>query len=120
MKILTKLPKQYWFVIGIALIISFINAKLGFDGFFQTTIPWGVIAFAIALFAPGKRDSLNLSGMFGFIVSYAFLWFDNSSSKSLTQVLILIPLVMLPALFGLLCGILCGYLGWRIKRILSI
>jgi hypothetical protein len=115
MKIFTKLPKKYWLVISIALVISFINAKLRFDGFLQVAIPWGVIAFVIAFFAPTKRDSLQLTGLFGFIVSYAFLWFDNQNIKSITQVLLLIPLVLLPAVFGLLCGVICGYLGWSIK-----
>jgi hypothetical protein len=120
MKRLLKLPKLYWLVIAIALITSFINAKVGFDGFLQTAIPWGVIAFTIAFFAPGKQASLKLSGIFGFIVSYAFLWFDNRGIKSFVQIWVLIPLNILPALFGLLCGALCGYLGWSAKKIFYI
>lgn len=119
MKSLSKLPKHYWLVIGIALLVAFINARLGFDSLLQCAIPWAIIAFAIAFFVSSRGNALRLSGIFGFVVSYAFLWFDNRAIKSVMQVLILIPLIILPALFGLLCGLLCGYLGWRVKQVFS-
>jgi len=113
---LIRLPKRYYFIIGIALIVAFINAQLRLDSLLQATIPWGIIAFVIAFFASSKHDSLKLSGTFGFIVSYAFLWFDNRGIKSLIQVLVLIPLVIVPSLFGLLCGAVLGYLGWYFRH----
>jgi hypothetical protein len=54
--------------------------------------------------------------MFGFTVSYAFLWFDNTGTKTVSTVLILIPLIIVPALFGALCGFLAAWLGWIVHR----
>jgi hypothetical protein len=99
-------------VIVVAIAMAFISAKALFNGSILNTIPWGILAFATSFLASSRREAWILGGLFGFIVSYAFLWFDNSGTKTLHTVLILIPLIVAPALFGALCGFLAAWLGW--------
>ncbi len=105
------------FVTGIAIIMAFISAKFLFNGSIVNTIPWGVLAFATAYFASNRRESLLLGATFGFVVSYAFLWFDNSGTKTVAKVFTLILVVVLPAAFGALCGLTMAWLGWISRRV---
>ena len=75
------------------------------------TIPWGVLALGIGLLARSKKEALLLGGLFGFTASYAYLWFDNTSGKSL----LLVAIIFLPAAFGLLCGLAVSWVGWTIR-----
>ena len=113
---LNKLPPRYWFTILLALVTAFIFGRLNYGKLLPNAVPWGILVLLVTVwFGKGKRDALRLGAVFGFLVSYAYLWFDNRNIHSVTQVLILIPLIILPSLFGLLCGTALGYLGWRIR-----
>lgn len=103
-------------VIAVALVMAFLSAKVLFNGSVWNVIPWGILAFATAFLALSRREAWVFGGLFGFVVSYAFLWFDNTGTKTLSTVLILIPLIILPALFGALCGFLAGWLGWIVRQ----
>lgn len=98
-----------------AIAMGFISGRLLFDGSALNTIPWGILALLTGFIVIDKRRALALGGIFGFVVSYSFLWFNNTDIKSLDQVLVLIALVILPALFGLLCGTAMAWLGWKIR-----
>lgn len=116
---LAKLPTRYWFVILLALVTAFIFGLLDYGSLLPNAVPWGIIVLLVtAWLGNGKRDSLKLGAVFGFLVSYAYLWFDNKNIHSVTQVLILIPLIILPSLFGMLCGTALGYLGWCTRLLL--
>jgi hypothetical protein len=99
--------------------MAFISAKVLFNGSVLNIVPWGILAFATAFLTSSARQSLLLGSIFGFVVSYAFLWFDNTSELTLSKVLILIPLIVLPAIFGALCGLLLAWLGWMVRRLVS-
>jgi hypothetical protein len=101
-----------------AITVAFLSAKVLFNGSVWNVIPWGILAFATAFLASSRRESWVFGGLFGFVVSYAFLWFDNTGTKTLSTVLILIPLIVLPALFGALCGFFAGWLGWIVRQAL--
>lgn len=103
-------------VFAVAIIMAFLSAKALFNGSVWNVVPWGILAFATAFLALSRRQAWAFGGLFGFVVSYAFLWFDNSGTKTLSTVLILIPLVVLPALFGALCGFLAAWLGWIVRQ----
>lgn len=111
--------RRVWLVVGAALVMAFISAKFLFNGSVANIAPWGILAFATAFVASNMRQSLILGAIFGFVVSYAFLWFDNTGEKTLYTVLILIPLIVLPALFGALCGLALAWLGWLTRRLFS-
>jgi hypothetical protein len=99
-----------------AIIMALLSAKVLFNGNQVNVIFWGILAFATAFLASSRREAWALGGLFGFVVSYAFLWFDNTGTKTLSTVLILIPLIILPALFGVLCGFLLAWLGWIVRQ----
>lgn len=118
------IPKKYIFssrsllVALVAIAMGFISGRLLFNGSVLNIIPWGVLALLTAFIALNKRQALTLGGVFGFVVSYSFLWFNNTDIKSLGQVLVLVALVVLPALFGSLCGMALAWLGWIIRSTL--
>lgn len=115
---LAKLPTRYWFTILLALVTAFIFAQLNYGGWLPNAVPWGILLLLVtACLGTSKKDALRLGTVFGFLVSYAYLWFDNRNIHSLTQILILIPLIVLPSFFGLLCGAALGYLGWRLRKL---
>lgn len=116
--ILAKLPARYWATILIALVTAFIFGRLNIGQLLPNAVPWGILVLLVtAWLGTGKGDALRLGAVLGFLVSYAYLWFDNRNIHSVSQVLTLIPLIVLPALFGLLCGTALGYLGWRLRRL---
>ena len=103
-------------VLAVAIIMAWLSAKVLFNGSAWNTVPWGILAFCSAFLATSRREAWTFGALFGFVVSYAFLWFDNTGTKTLTSVLILIALIILPALFGALCGVLAAWLGWIVRR----
>jgi hypothetical protein len=115
---LTKLPTRYWFMLLLALVTAFVFGQLNYGNLFLNAVPWGIIVLILTTwFGKSQKDALRLGAVFGFLLSYAYLWFDNHNIHSLTQILILIPLIILPSLFGLLCGAALGYLGWRLRKL---
>lgn len=103
-------------VVAVAIIMALLSAKVLFNGSAWNVVPWGILAFATAFLARSRREAWVFGALFGFVVSYAFLWFDNTGTKTLITVLILIPLIILPALFGALCGALAAWLGWIARQ----
>ena len=103
-------------VLVVAIIMAWFSGTVLFNGSAWNTLPWGILAFCTAFLATSRREAWTYGGLFGFVVSYAFLWFNNTGKKTLTSVLILIPLIILPALFGALCGLLAAWLGWIVRR----
>lgn len=94
-----------------ALIVAYISAKCMPQGTPLVTIPWGVIALVIGLYAQNKKQALLLGGLLGFVASYSYLWFDNTSGKSF----LLAAVILLPATFGLLCGLGASWASWSIR-----
>jgi hypothetical protein len=105
-------------VMVVALVMAWLSAKVLFNGSIWNVVPWGILAGAAAWFAASRREAWTFGALFGFVVSYAFLWFDNTSTLTVAKVLVLVPLIVLPALFGALCGFLAAWLGWLARRAL--
>ena len=110
---------RYLLTASVAILMALISAKLLFNGLWLNIIPWGILAFATAFLAPNKKAALKLGGVFGFVVSYSFWWFDDTSRTMAAHILVLIPLIMAPALFGALCGLAMAWLGWTTRRMLT-
>lgn len=113
---ITVKPVKILLVGAVSLAAALISAKLLAQGTPLVTLPWGLLAFLSACIASSKKEALTLGGYLGFVTSYAYLWFDNTSHLSVTKVAILIVLLILPALFGLLCGLLLAWLGWAVRK----
>src|SRR5581483_12137433 len=93
-----------------AVIMGFISGKLLlFNGSAMNVLPWGVLAFATSILAPTRRQALKLGGIFGFIVSFSFLCFNNTGTKTLSAAAVVALLAAVAALFGLLCGMLLSW-----------
>lgn len=95
----------------VALAVAYISAKFMPQGTPFVTIPWGVIALGIGLYTQSKKRALVLGGLFGFAASYGYLWFDDTSGKSF----LLLVVILLPATFGLLCGLSVSWASWSIR-----
>ncbi len=102
-------------IVILAAIAGFISAKYMAQGNPLVTIPWGVLAFGTAFVAANKREALTLGSCVGLVASYSYLWFDHTGALTAAKVAFLILLILLPALFGLVCGLLCAWLGWVLK-----
>lgn len=114
---LARVPRRYWIAAGIALVVAFLFGLINSASFLLNSVPWGLVALLLtAVMASNQRDAIKLGAVFGFVVSYGYLWFDNKHIVSVHQVLILIPLIVVPSLFGLLCGALLGFLGWHLRK----
>lgn len=107
-------------VIGAAVAMGLLSAKVLFDGSALNVVPWGILAFATAFLASSRREAWLYGGLFGFVVSYGFLWFDNTDPNRWSKVAVLIPLIVVPALFGALCGFLAAWLGWMALRAVGL
>ncbi len=107
--------KKFLLVLAVSIVAGFISAKFLAQGNPLVALPWGVLAFVAAFFAKSKREALALGGSVGFVASYAYLWFDNTAKLTLAKIITLTFLIVLPALFGFLCGLLCSWLGWATR-----
>jgi len=107
-------------VVSIAAVAAaFISAKLLVQGSALVAIPWGILALLCAFTASSKQQALALGGLFGFLVSYSYLWFDDTSRLTAGRAAMLILLITLPALFGLGCGLALSWLGWMLRKKIS-
>ncbi|SMQ64225.1 hypothetical protein SAMN05444673_0969 [Bacillus sp. OV166] len=89
---LTKLPTRYWSTILLALVTAFIFGRLNYGTLLLNAVPWGILVLLVTTWlGTGKGVALRLGAVFGFLVSYAYLWINNQNIHSVTQVLILLP-----------------------------
>ena len=103
----------------VAILLGFVSARWMAQGNPFITLPWGVFAFLSAYVASTKREALLFGAIIGFVASYSYLWFDNTDSLTASKVITLIVVIALPALFGLLCGLGCSWVGWLLKARIS-
>jgi hypothetical protein len=111
--------KKTLLVALVALVVGFVSAKWLPQGTPLVTIPWGVLALLTTLIARSREEALTLGALLGFVTSYSYLWFDNTSPLTVSKVAVLVFLLLLPSLFGLLCGMFCSWLSWTIRMKLS-
>lgn len=107
--------RKFLLVVIVALVAGFVSAKFMAQGNPLVTLPWGVLAFLSAFLAGSRKEAWTLGGCLGFVASYSYLWFD-SSDLTTSKVIGLVFLIILPALFGLLCGLLAAWLGWVVRK----
>lgn len=107
-------------VVLAGIVMAFLSAKVLFNGSPENVPIWGVLAALTAWLATSRREAWVFGGVFGFVVSYTFLWFDNSATKTVSMILVLIPLIILPALFGALCGLLAAWIGWMVRQSVGV
>jgi len=105
-------------IIVAAIGMGFVSGRLLLlGGSAMNVLPWGVLTIAASFLGPTKRQAVKLSSVFAFLVSFSFLWFNNTDSKTLSSTLTLVALAAFASLFGLMCGALLGWLGWKIRHL---
>ncbi len=104
-------------VVLCAIAMGFISGKLLlFDGSAMNVIPWGILAFAASFLAASKHQAVKFSAAFSFVVSFSFLLFNNTGTTTFAQAMKLIAAAGIASSFGLLGGMLLGWLGWKIQH----
>lgn len=104
-----------------ATSMGFISGKLLlFNGSAMNVRPWGILAIATSSFASTGRQAIKLGGVFGFVVSFSFLCFNNTGTKTMSAAVMVALLAAVAALFGLLCGALLTWLGWKARELYRV
>ncbi|HSW74601.1 MAG TPA: hypothetical protein VLG16_01895 [Candidatus Saccharimonadales bacterium] len=100
-----------------AVAMGFISGKLLlFNGSAMNVLPWSILAFGASFLAVSKRQSIKFSATFSFVVSFSFLLFNDANINNLAQLLKLILAACVASSFGLLGGVLLGWLGWKARH----
>jgi hypothetical protein len=79
---LAKLAIRYWFTVLLALVTAFIFSQISITQgkALQNAVPWGILVLILAAWlGTSKGDALRLGAVFGFFVSYAYLWFTTAT-----------------------------------------
>lgn len=112
---------KYWrtlLVVAVAIAMGYISGHLLFlNGSALNIFPWGVLVVASASIAATKREAIKFGAVSGFVVSFSFLWFNNTDHITLSQALKLTAAAGIAASFGLLCGVALGWLSWKARQI---
>lgn len=96
--------------------MGFISGQLLlFNGSAMNVLPWSILAFGAAFLAKTKRQAVKFSAVFSFVVSFSFLLFNNTGTTTIIQAVKLIVAASVASLFGLLGGMLLGWLGWKVR-----
>ena len=103
-------------LLGIAL--GFVSARYLPQGNPLVTVPWGLTAVVLGTACRTRPRALLVGGALGFAASYSYLWFDDTSPLSAATATRLALVIIVPAVFGLLCGALAAWLGAVLGRAL--
>lgn len=95
----------------LAAVLGYISARFLPQGNPLVTIPWGIAAVALGYAASRRTTALAAGSLVGFVASYAYLLSDTTGHIGAKIILV----IALPATFGLLCGGLAAWIGWRIR-----
>jgi hypothetical protein len=96
----------------VGALLGVIGARYLFVGSWLSLIPWGMAGLLIGFWSQ-KREWVVNGLCFGFAVSFVFMLAGYSGSASLISRL---PFFAVLGLFGGLCGLVLGGVGFEIKR----
>ena len=106
--------KKTLVVIIIAILLAFIATRFLFVGSALTLIPWCITGLLIGYWSANKKTALFYGAIYGFILSFSFMFFGYNGSASIIS---RFPFFALLGLFGAVCGIVLGVLGSIVKKI---
>lgn len=78
---------------------------------FWTLLPWGAIGIAVGAHPP-RREAMVSGALYGFALSFSFMIAAYTGTATLLSRL---PFFALLGLFGALCGLLLGLVGFRLR-----
>jgi hypothetical protein len=96
----------------VGALLGVIGARYLFVGSWLSLIPWGMAGLLIGFWSQ-KREWVVNGLCYGFAVCFVFMLAGYSGSASLISRL---PFFAVLGLFGGLCGLVLGWVGFEIKR----
>jgi hypothetical protein len=96
-------------------ILGLIGARYLFVGSWLSLIPWGMVGLLIGYWSQ-KREWLVNGICYGFTIAFVFMLAGYAGSASLISRM---PFFAILGLFGGLCGLVLGLMGFEIRRRLT-
>jgi hypothetical protein len=95
----------------IGALVGFIGSRYLFVGSALILVPWAIVGLAIGFWS-SKRASMLNGTLYGFSLAFVFMITGYTGAASLLSRL---PFFALLGLFGGLCGLVLGILGYGLK-----
>jgi hypothetical protein len=96
-------------------LLGLIGARYVFVGSWLSLIPWGMVGLLIGYWSQ-KREWLVNGSCYGFAMTFVFMLAGYGGSASLISRM---PFFAILGLFGGLCGLVLGLMGFEIKQRLT-
>jgi hypothetical protein len=96
-------------------ILGLIGARYLFVGSWLSLIPWGMVGLLIGYWSHMREWLINGS-CYGFVIAFVFMMAGYAGNASLIS---RIPFFAILGLFGGLCGLVLGLMGFEIKQRLT-
>ncbi len=103
---------KFFISIAIGALLGIIGSRYLFVGSWLSLIPWAIAGLAIGYWG-NLRESLVNGGAYGFALAFVFMIAGYTGSASLVSRL---PFFALLGVFGGLCGLVLGWLGYLLKK----
>ena len=97
----------------LGLTLGGVVSKYLFVASYLNLVLWGAVGIAIGWWSDSKKYALRNSGIYGFVLSFAFMFVGYHGSA---PIVIRIPFFVALGLLGLICGVVLGFIGGRIPH----
>jgi len=104
-------------------VAIFIGAALGiiasrylFVGSWMSLVLWAIAGLAIGAWCKRRSQAMLIGAVFGFAVSFVFIWSGYTGSASLISRL---PFFAILGMVGAVCGFVLGFVGYMIRRLVQ-
>ena len=98
------------------LVLGFVNAKILFVGSAFSLIPWAIVGAFVGFLTNKKKDAVLSGALYGFVLSVVFIISGYNGTRPLIAVM---PFFILLGLFGAVCGLVLGLVGYLLKLLLK-
>jgi len=98
----------------VGALLGTIGARYLFVGSALSLVPWGIAGLAIGYWGDSRASMIN-GAAYGFALTFVFLVAGYTGSASLLSRL---PFFALLGLFGAICGLVLGILGYLLKTLI--
>ena len=96
----------------VGALLGLIGARYLFVGSALSLILWGIAGFLIGYWSDTRRQSILNGGLYGFVLSFVFLLSGYTGSEPVNS---RFPFFALLGLFGAICGLIWGWIGFFLK-----
>lgn len=97
-------------------ILGIIGSRFLFVGSSLSLIPWAIAGLILGWFAKDRKQSLLIGSVYGFFLSFVFMVAGYNGTKPLIQV---IPFFIGLGIFGAICGLILGIIGFSTRKLLK-